>query len=185
MRQITLVLVTLVVSFSAIAEEIYINDQLRVGVRPEPNNSEAPIAVVTTGDKMEVLDSVTGYLKIRTSQGEEGWIKEIYTTHEIPAIIRLQALSKSTSGEGQKLQTLQKQVSVMEQANTVLNDELETIKEEKRRIQLELMNTRISDVNDSWIYWLLGLIVVAISGFLFGKYWHQQQITKRLGGLRI
>lgn len=185
MLRIILVSITIVVSFAAYAEDIYINDQLRVGVRPEPNNSEAPIVVVTTGDKMEVLDNVSGYLKVRTSEGVEGWIKKIYTTRDIPAIIRLQELTKNTSGSSQKLTTLQQQVTVMEKANTALNEQLEAVKEEKRRVQLELMSSQVSDVGQGWLYWLLGLLGVALLGFWSGKNWYQQQVMKRLGGLKI
>ena len=44
------------------AKTVYINDQLRVGIRPEPNNDSAPLVVVMTGDKLELLDSNSGYV---------------------------------------------------------------------------------------------------------------------------
>jgi hypothetical protein len=53
------------------AEVVYINDVLRVGVRPEPNNSVSPINVVMTGMKLEVLDRSEGFIQIRTEQGVE------------------------------------------------------------------------------------------------------------------
>ncbi|MDH5408392.1 MAG: TIGR04211 family SH3 domain-containing protein [Gammaproteobacteria bacterium] len=167
------------------ASEVYINDQLRVGVRPEPSNSEAPITVVTTGEKLEVLDSDSGYLMVRTSNGVEGWVKEIYTTKEIPAIIQLRELSKNTSGSSERLQKLEKQVAVMEKANQVLNEELEAVKKEKSRMQMELMSTQIGEAGKEWLFWVFGMIALGVIGFWLGKAWHQQYVAKRLSGLRI
>lgn len=185
MLKIILVFVAVMSATPLYAEDVYINDQLRVGVRPEPSNSEAPITVVTTGEKLEVLDSDSGYLMVRTSQGVEGWVKEIYTTKDIPAIIQLQELSKNTSGSSEKLKKLQQQISVMEKANRVLNDELETIKAEKSRIQMELMSTRVGEAGKEWLFWVLGMVVLAVLGFWLGKTWHQQYVARRLSGLRI
>ncbi|MDH5181940.1 MAG: TIGR04211 family SH3 domain-containing protein [Gammaproteobacteria bacterium] len=164
------------------------NDQLRVGVRPEPSNSEAPTTVVVTGDKLEVLDSADGFLKIRTAKGEEGWVKEIYTTAEIPAVIKLQELTKNSSGDSQKLDTLQKQFAGLEKSNAELNSQLTVAQEDNKRLQVELDKTRIGSTapaTNYTVFWILGLLITAGLGFWGGKQWHQQQVMKRLGGLRI
>lgn len=47
------------------AEYVYISDNLRVGVRPEPVSSVPPISVVFTGMRLEVHERAEGYVKIR------------------------------------------------------------------------------------------------------------------------
>lgn len=53
----------------------YVNDSLRIGVRAEPNTSVAPQNVVITGMQLEVLEREGSYIKIRSDDGVEGWIK--------------------------------------------------------------------------------------------------------------
>lgn len=167
------------------AKTVYINDQLRVGIRPEPNNDAAPLVVVATGDKLELLDSDSGYVMVRTREGVEGWIKEIYTTADVPAIVQLQALSQATGGSVKKVKELAKQVGIMQSANEVLSSELEQTKAEKSKIQMQLLAARNGQPSSSWIYWLVSLFIFTVISFILGVFWYRNQAMKRLGGLRI
>lgn len=173
-----------VISLAA-AKTVYINDQLRVGIRPEPNNDSAPLTVVTTGDKLELLDTNAGYVMVRTEEGVEGWIKEIYTTTDMPAIVKLKELSETTGGSDKKIRELKEQVGIMQSANKALTDELEQAREEKNKIQIQLMGLKNGQPSGGWMYWLLGMLVFAAISFIFGMFWYRNQAMKRLGGLRI
>ena len=170
---------------TSMAETRYVNDYLRVGLRPSPDNDSTPLAVVKTGEKLEILDKDSGYVLARTPEGVEGWIKEVYTTTEQPAIVRLNALSKSTGGSSQKILELQKQLNLMQSANKVLNTELEETKSEKSKIQMQLLASRGGEPSGLWLYWLVALLVFTIASFISGMYWYRSQAMKRLGGLRI
>ena len=185
-RQV-LVFVLMLSAISVVeAKTLYINDQLRVGIRAEPNNDSAPLAVVTTGDKLEMLEKSAGYILVKTEQGVEGWIKDIYTTEEAPAIVRLKELSQVSGGTDIKLKELTKQISLMQSANEVLNNELEQAKDEKNKIQVQLLALKSGQVADGgWVYWLSAILIFTISSFVSGMYWYRKQAMKRLGGLRI
>ena len=179
-----------VMMFAAIsvveAKTIYINDQLRVGIRSEPNNDSAPLAVVSTGDKLEMLEKNDGYVLVKTEQGVEGWIKDIYTTEEAPAIVRLKELSQTSGGTDIKLKELTKQVGLMQSANEVLNQELEQTREEKNKIQVQLLALKSGQVSEAgWLYWLSAMLVFTVASFISGMFWYRKQAMKRLGGLRI
>ena len=167
------------------AKTLYVNDQLRVGIRPEPNNDAAPLAVVSTGDKLEQLDTDSGYILVKTSEGVEGWIKDIYTTDQPPAVVQLRALSKSAGGNNAKILELTKQVSLIQSANEVLTNELEEAKSEKNKIQLQLLAQKTGDASGSWMYWLAVMLIFTVASFICGMYWYRNQAMKRLGGLRI
>ncbi len=183
--RVLLILASFLVVSLATAKTVYINDQLRVGVRPEPNNDSAPLTVVSTGDKLELLDTDSGYAMVRTKEGIEGWIKEIYTTTDVPAIVQLQALSKVNGGSDNKIKELSKQVSLMETANQVLNSELEQAKSEKSKMQMELLAMKNGQPSGGWIYWLSAILIFAVASFVWGMFWYRNQAMKRLGGLRI
>lgn len=182
---ISFIILLLTGAGSSFAETRYVNDYLRVGLRPTPDNDSAPLAVVTTGEKLEILDKDASYVLVRTPSGVEGWIKSVYTTNEQPAIVRLKELNKASGGSSQKIIELQKQLNLMESANKILNTELEETKGEKSKIQMQLLASRGAEPSSLWIYWLAALLVFTITSFISGMYWYRSQAMKRLGGLKI
>lgn len=73
---------------------VYINDTLRVGIRPQPNNKSKPLGLVVTGDKLEVLARDGNYVQVRTGNGLEGWVKKNYITTNLPASTRLKQIQE-------------------------------------------------------------------------------------------
>jgi len=173
----------------ALAEVVYINDTMRVGVRPQPSNDVGPIDVVMTGMKLEVLERSDGYIKIRSEKGIEGWIKEIYVSEKLPAQLELEKLQKEYQ---QLLSDSSKSADVIkaaEQARTALSKELNVLKEQNQDLLAELQELKKTTDGDraSFIYLWLGLLVVVlfIGGIVIGVSWHRQQVMKKLGGLRF
>lgn len=175
------------INFSVVAETVYVSDSLRVGVRAEPDNTFAPIGVVKTGMKLEVLDRQQGYLKIKTVEGLTGWIKNIYIIENAPAIIKLQQLQKNHEALTTQNKELQTTLSALEKTNSSLTEQVEELKEDRSRLQL-LQAKSIShqqEVRSTWYWWLIVLFVVIIAGFFSGMQWSRHQTMKRLGGLRL
>lgn len=73
---------------------VYINDTLRVGIRPRPDNHSNPLGLAVTGDKLEVLAREGNYVQVRTDSGLEGWIKKNYTTASLPTSAKLKQLQE-------------------------------------------------------------------------------------------
>ncbi len=175
------------ISFSAMAETVYVSDSLRVGVRPEPDNTSAPTGVVKTGMKLEVLDSQQGYLQIKTDDGLIGWIKKIYVIEKAPAIIKLQQSQEKYDQQTTQVKELQTNISALQSTNSSLTEQIEELKEDRSRLQL-LQAKSISsqqDIKSSWPWWLAALLVLTMGGFFAGLQWSRHQVMKRLGGLRI
>ena len=173
------------ISTNVWSQTAYINDHLRVGLRPSPDNDVTPIAVVVTGDKLEILDRDDAYVLVRTESGTEGWIKEIYTTREIPAIVQLRSLKKTTGGTSARIQELNKQVLLMENANKALTEELEEARSERNKYYTQVLSMNHGEQGNGWLVWLISILVFTIASFIMGMYWYRNQAMKRLGGLRI
>lgn len=167
------------------AQYVYVSDNLRVGVRPEPVGNVPPVGVVLTGMRLEILEEKEGYLKIKTAEGVVGWIKDIYVTREEPAVIRLNTLKIQHEKLQAELKQNQESGAVLEKANASLNEQLDTLKEERREWQQEraaMLATQYS--GGSWLWWLLWILLLA-GAFAAGAFWYRTRVTKRLGGLRI
>ena len=189
-KQVKLLLLLMLfagLSESAFAEMVYVSDNLRVGVRPEPDIGYTPVGVVLTGMKLNVLDRQNGYLKIETAKGITGWIKDIYVIDKKPAILKLQQLHKKHAVVSTQLKETQETLTVLETANRSLNEQVDKLKQE--RAQLQLMQAKSissqQQAKSTWYWWLVALAVVISGGFISGIQWYRHQAMKRLGGLRV
>ena len=167
------------------AETAYVTDTLRVGVRPAPDNQLAPIAVVKTGMRFNVLESANGFVRIKSDDNLEGWIRDTYVVKTPPAMIKLQALQQRQGTLEGQLQTLKESNQVLQEANRVLNARIDQLSTERSQWQLEQARATLVSSEASWYWWLVGILMVAGAGFYSGISWYRQLVMKRLGGLRV
>ena len=171
-----------------LADTVYVSDNLRVGVRAEADNTSAAHGVVVTGMQLDVLERANGFIKIRSENGVEGWIKDSYVTNDKPAKLELIAMQ----AEHVKLQNLlAKQDKLLKDANAksaAFATELESLKASNVELRSRLNETtkgKASQTNRTYIGYLMLLLVLAGGGFVAGVLWHRKQAMRRLGGLRV
>lgn len=168
------------------AETAYVTDNLRIGVRPSPDNNAAPIGVVLSGVKLEVLKYSDDYVKIRSADGIEGWIKDIHITKETP--VRLQ-LDQSTALYLQVKKDADEKAVLLKRAeeqNNKITEEVAALKNTNEELLSKLQATG-QDKGSSLLWlWLVLLFLAAAGGsFYAGMIWHRQFVMKKLGGLRF
>ena len=69
---------------SQAADKRYVSDILIVTVREKPDNDSKIIKTLKTDTPLEVLKEKDRYLKIRTMDGEEGWVRSQYISTKTP-----------------------------------------------------------------------------------------------------
>ena len=173
--------------FSAItlAESAYISDTLRVGVRPAPDNQAAPIGVVKTGMRLELLETREGFVRIKTENEVEGWIRDNYVVKTPPAMIKLQKMQQQLGTLESEFKNLEENNLVLQEANRVLNTRIDQLSTERSQMQLAQARATLTSRDVSWYWWLLAILTVAGAGFYSGISWYRQLVMKRLGGLRV
>lgn len=173
--------------FSAItlAETAYISDTLRVGVRPAPDNQAAPIGVVKTGMRLELLETREGFVRIKTENEVEGWIRDNYVVKTPPAMIKLQKMQQRLGALESEFKNLEENNLVLQEANRVLNTRIDQLSTERSQMQLAQARATLTSRDVSWYWWLLAILTVAGAGFYSGISWYRQLVMKRLGGLRV
>lgn len=172
-------------SANILAESVFVNDQLRVGVRPEPSQVVAPIGVVLTGMKLEVLVRQEPFIKIRTDKGLEGWIKDIYVTDKVPAILRLKEIKEQQLKSLEKMKKIEKTKSALQEANSILNEQIDFLKAQRAELQRTNAVQIVSNARPSKGISIFWLVLTSLVGLGLGYMWHRYQSMKRLGGLRI
>ncbi|MCW9025309.1 MAG: TIGR04211 family SH3 domain-containing protein [Gammaproteobacteria bacterium] len=189
---IALILVTsglFMFSSATLAKSVYVGDNLRVGVREAPSSHAAPFNVVLTGMKLKVLEEQPGFLKIETSKGITGWVKDIYITNTPPAMLQLETLKQELQNNRSSMQDLEDTAKVLEMSNRGLLAEIDALKQERTRLQLDKARSDylLTEDSNSQIWWWLslGIVLLAAASFSSGMIWYRQQTMKRLGGLRV
>ena len=167
------------------AEIQYVGDTLRVGVRAQPDHSLPSFAVIVTGDSVEVLEKQHDFLRIRTQAGLEGWVKSSYLSTHKPASIVLDEMRK-------RQQAMQAELNRLRAESTSFQDGGKAIVAAQIKLdELTKENQQLRELSDTgtagqgWVYWLGGILVMALLGFLSGLLWSRHRIMKKLGGLTL
>ena len=85
----------LIVSYNAaLAETMYVSDVLKLTVRDGKGTAGKIIAVVQSGQTVEVLQPEDEWALVRLDDGQEGWVLNRYLTSKVTNNIKLQWLQK-------------------------------------------------------------------------------------------
>lgn len=108
---ITLLLfVGMIVSLDVSAQSAWVSDEFEVTLRTGPSTSNAIELMVPSGARLEILedDPESGYTRVRTAGGTEGWVLTRYLMDEPSAREQLETLSQqltSAAAEGASMGT--------------------------------------------------------------------------------
>lgn len=207
-RKFAIFLSSLIFSAVCLADTVYVDDTLRVGVRAKPDRTLPSLVVIKSGAAVELLEKKGSYAKIRTSNGIEGWVKSAYLSGKQPTANKLKAAKEqieqlkkqieevkasSNASADAQLKSLQEKFSALQRESITLKNQLAnakrngntTIANEETTINRSIA-IDFKNLNKDTLYLVIGVIVVLLSlGFLFGVSWYKKQVTKRLGGLSI
>jgi len=74
---------------SAVAESRYVTEQLTVGVYSEPEGGGERVALVKSGEQVELLEQQGAEARVRLESGMEGWMKATYLSPDPPPRVQL------------------------------------------------------------------------------------------------
>jgi SH3 domain protein len=97
----------------ALADRRYVSDMLILTLREGPGNEYEVIRTLRTGTPIEVLEEGERYLRVRTEEGEEGWVAKQYITSDTPKPLIMAGLEKENERLEAKVQELQKKETLL------------------------------------------------------------------------
>ncbi|MFU8837420.1 MAG: TIGR04211 family SH3 domain-containing protein [Thiohalomonadaceae bacterium] len=171
------------------AEFLYVHDELRLGVRPQPNSTDTPLAVVTTGARLEALDRSGSFVKVRTSRGIEGWVSAAYLSEEKPARLLLEELRESHEAVLLQLAEREQGMAAMQAENADQAERIEAMLDNEVALMQQIEQYRAElghgERSLAWIYQTLLMLLLFLSGVFLGVKWYRHRISERMGGLEI
>jgi len=122
----------------------YVNDNMEVTLRSGTSTQHQIVRMLPTGAKLTVLetDAKTGYTRVRTDGGTEGWILTRYLTATPPAKLQLATAQKKLSMiQGDSKQVLAK-IDALQQQKNADDKQLLALKEQNAQLSQQLSEIR-------------------------------------------
>lgn len=117
------------------AETRYISDQLVVSLRAQPQDNAETIVYLKTDAPVEVLEAGEGYLKVKTANGEVGYIQKHYLTKDTPKAKIISSLTRDNQKLQERVEELEKRYSEsFAKSDESLKKTLSDLDEARRRV---------------------------------------------------
>ena len=85
LRRLALIAMLCACTAVASAETLYVTDSLRLALYASEEMNDKPLANLTSGAAVQLLERDASLARVRTAAGEEGWVKATYLVPEKPA----------------------------------------------------------------------------------------------------
>ena len=128
----------LMLCFATQVEAAYVSERLYLGLYAEPNTTADPIKTMPSGTEVQIVETQGDYVKLKLTDGTEGWARGEFVTQETPAKrllkemtaerdglrLQLETLSKQDKADDQQVKTLQQQLATANRQVTNLTEQL-------------------------------------------------------------
>ena len=140
MKTRNLLFAALLLPMTAFAEPAWVTDQFEITLRSGPSTSNAIQLMVGSGTRLEVLerDPDTGYARVRTQGGTEGWVLTRYLMSEASAREQLQTLTSQLTNANSRGSSLDTQLKAIRSEYDTANRKIQTLERDKAAVEKEL-----------------------------------------------
>lgn len=136
-RFILAVICLILLPFPVYAQYIYVTDSLKATFRTGPGNDHKILRMVSSGEKLTVLETQDAWTKVQLPSGAEGWMLNQWLTEDVPKGIQLEALQKKYESLLARHSSLKQEHNVLEQENTSLKSDLGACKQKESQVRDE------------------------------------------------
>ena len=142
-------LLLLLPAVHASAQDAWVSDQFEVMLRTGPSTSNAIERMLRSGTAVNVLerDEETGYTRVRTQAGTEGWVLTRYLMTEPSAREQLATLTRRLTSANQEGSSLSSQLLAVQGEYDQAKRRITTLENEKRLVEQELAEIKRTAAN--------------------------------------
>ena len=140
MKTRIVLLAVLLLPLSAFAESAWVTDQFEITLRSGPSTSNAIQLMVSSGTRLEVLerDADSGYTRVRTQGGTEGWVLTRYLMNEASAREQLENLTSQLTNANSRGSSLDSQLRAIRSEYDAAKRNIEALESDKAGLESEL-----------------------------------------------
>jgi SH3 domain protein len=145
---VCLIASTLVVRVAS-AESAWVSDRFEITLRSGPSTSNAIQLMLGSGTELEVLerDAESGYSRVRTGGGTEGWVLTRYLMNEPAAREQLASLTSQLTNEASRGSSLDVQLGAIRGEYDDAQNQIATLERDKSALESELAEIKRTAAN--------------------------------------
>lgn len=134
---------------AAFAAPAWVTDQFEITLRSGPSTSNAIQLMVNSGLRLEVLerDADSGYSRVRTPGGTEGWVLSRYLMSEPSAREQLETLTGQLTNATSRGSSLDTQMKAVKSEYDSANKQIAKLGREKAAVEKELAEIKRTAAN--------------------------------------
>ncbi len=139
----------IVTASTALAESVWVSDQFEIMLRTGPSNSNAIERMLNSGTELEVLerDSASGYSRVKTQAGTEGWVLSRYLMREAPAREQLEQLTGQLTNASDRGASLGSQLEAIRAEQRKVTEQNRQLEADRDKLQVELADITRKSAN--------------------------------------
>jgi SH3 domain protein len=133
----------------ASADSAWVSDRFEITLRSGPSTSNAIQLMLGSGTELEVLerDAESGYSRVRTGGGTEGWVLTRYLMNEPAAREQLATLTSQLTNEASRGSSLDTQLGAIRGEYDGAKRQIATLEREKSALEGELAEIKRTAAN--------------------------------------
>ena len=134
---------------AAFAAPAWVSDQFEITLRTGPSTGNSIQLMVDSGLRLEVLerDADSGYSRVRTPGGTEGWVLSRYLMNEPSAREQLQKLSSQLTNANSRGSSLDSQMKAVTSEYDSANRKIKELERAKAAVEKELAEIKRTAAN--------------------------------------
>lgn len=134
---------------AASAAPAWVSDQFEITLRSGPSTNNAIQLMVDSGLRLEVLerDAESGYSRVRTPGGTEGWVLSRYLMNEPSAREQLEKLTSQLTNATSRGSSLDAQMKAVKSEYDSANKQIAKLEREKAAVEKELSDLKRTAAN--------------------------------------
>jgi len=119
---------------SVFADTRYVSDRLIISVRDGQDQNAAVLGYLETAAPVEILEERGDFLRIRTEDGIEGWVRTQYIVSEKPKALIIDNLKNEIEALNKKIQTIKNEEdsasNTLSESKKMYQEKIDELKEE-------------------------------------------------------
>jgi len=119
---------------SVFADTRYVSDRLIISVRDGQDQNAAVLGYLETAAPVEILEENGDFLRIRTEDGLEGWVRAQYIVTETPKALIIDNLKNEIKALNKEIQTIKSEgdsaSNTLSESKKMYQEKIEELKEE-------------------------------------------------------
>lgn len=143
------IIAQLFVSHVLLAESRWVSDEFEITLRTGPSTSNAIQMMIKSGAELDVLeeDAASGYSRVRTPGGTEGWVLTRYLMSEPSAREQLQTLTSQLTTATTEGSSLNSQLAAVRSEYQAAERRIKSLEDENAKLTAELAEIKRTSAN--------------------------------------